>query len=66
MTGKLFKTEWDNWLLIVDGVFYPIHQQHSFWLKLWGEEGMEFKFEIVGGDVIIKPSGPDTHSYTQD
>ena len=66
MTGKLFKTEWDNWLLKIDGVFYPIHQQHSFWLKMFGEVGMEFKFEMKGGEVILKPIGPDTHEYVQD
>jgi hypothetical protein len=24
--GKLFKTGWDNWLLKVNGITYPIHQ----------------------------------------
>ena len=26
--GKLFKTGWDNWLLKVNGVFYPIHHEY--------------------------------------
>jgi len=64
--GKLFKTGWDNWLLKVNGVSYPIHQQHSFWLKMWGEVGMELAFERQGSEVILKASEPDTHSYTQD
>ena len=66
MTGKLFKTGLDNWLLKVNGVSYPIHEQHDFWLKMFGEEGMEFKFEMKGGEVILKPMGPDTHEYVQD
>jgi len=64
--GKLFKTGWDNWLLKVNGISYPIHQQHSFWLKIFGEEGMELAFERQGSEVILKANGPDTHSYTQD
>jgi hypothetical protein len=65
-TGKLYKTGWDNWLLKVDGVFYPIHQQHSFWLKMFAEEGMEMKFEKKNSEVILKAKGPDNHEYVQD
>jgi hypothetical protein len=64
--GKLFKTGWDNWLLKVNGISYPIHQQHSFWLTIWGEEGMELNFERQGSEVILKANEPDIHEYTQD
>lgn len=66
MTGKLFKTGWDNWLLKVDGVSYPIHEQHSFWLKMFGEEGKEMNYIIKNGEAHLKSDGPDTHEYTQD
>jgi hypothetical protein len=46
--------------------YYPIHQQHSFWLKIFGEEGMELAFERQGDEVILKANGPDTHEYVQD
>ena len=45
--GKLFKTGWDNWLLKVNGISYPIHQQHSFWLKIWGEEGEVYIYDTL-------------------
>ena len=64
--GKLFKTGWDNWLLKVNGISYPIHQQHDFWLKIFGKEGMEFNFERQGSEVILKENEPDIHEYTQD
>ena len=64
--GKLFKTGWDNWLLKVNGISYPIHEQHSFWLQLFGKEGMELAFERRGSEVILKANKPDTHEYTQD
>ena len=64
--GKLFKTGWDNWLLKVNGVSYPIHEQHSFWLKMWAEEGKEINYVIENGVAILKAYGPDTHEYTQE
>ena len=66
MTGKLFKTGWDNWLLKVDGVSYPIHEQHDFWLKIWGEDGKEMNYTIKNYLAYLKADGPDTHEYTQD
>jgi len=66
MKGKLFKTGWDNWLLKVNGVSYPIHEQHSFWLKIWGEVDKEMNYVIENGVAILKAYGPDTHEYTQD
>lgn len=64
--GILFKTGWENWLLKVNGVFYPIHEQHDFWLKMFGEVGKEMNCVIENSTVILKSDGPDTHEYTQD
>ena len=66
MKGKLFLSGWENWLLRADGVVYPIHPQHSFWLKMFAEEEMEVAYEKQAGEVIIKATKPDTHYYTQD
>lgn len=64
--GKLIKTGWGNWLFKINGVTYPINQQHDFWLQLFGEEGMEFNFEGPHPDIILKRNNPDNHEYTQD
>jgi hypothetical protein len=65
-TGKLYKTGWDNWLLKVNGVSYPINQQHSLCLKIFAKEGMEMKFEKKNSEVILKAKGPDNRKYVQD
>ena len=75
MKGKLQKNSEGQWVIwhkkdfdmcATDGGDISIHEQHSFWLKMWGEEGMELAFERQGSEVILKASGPGTHSYTQD
>jgi len=44
----------------------PIHEQHSFWLTMFGEVGKEMTYVIENGRAILKADKPDTHEYIQD
>jgi hypothetical protein len=74
MIGNLKKTE-QGWviqyrmdfdLIATDGGTIPVHPDHGFWLKMWGEENMEMNFELQDEFAVLKANGPDTHEYTQD
>ena len=46
---------------------YLIHNNHKFWLQIWGEENMETCFVLnENKQAILKACGPDTHQYIQD
>lgn len=62
MIGKLQKKDDRNW--VVDNT--QVHEQHFFWLKIFGENDMEVNYIIEDGIAILKSNGPDTHEYTQD
>ena len=75
MKGKLQKNSENQWviwhkkdfdLVATDGGNIPIHEKHSFWLQIWGEEGKMMNYVIENGKAILKPDGPDIHEYTQD
>ena len=75
MRGKLQKNSEGQWVIwhrkdfdmcATDGGDIPVHEQHSFWLKMFAEEGKEMNYIIEGGVAILKANGPDTHEYTQD
>ena len=54
MKGNLYREEkvWviqyrmDPDLIATDGGTIRVHPDHSFWLKIWGENGMEMAFQI--------------------
>ena len=73
-TGKLLKTEtgWviqyrmDNDLMATDGGTIPVHTDHSFWLKVWGDTGMEMPFVIDDDGYAILKSKNEIKNYPQD
>ena len=75
MRGKLEKIKEDLWVIwhkkdfdlcATDGGNIPVHEQHFFWLKMFGESGKEMNYVIEGNYAILKADGPDTHEYIQD
>ena len=75
MKGKLQKNNEGQWVIwhkkdfdmcATDGGDIPVHEQHSFWLKMWAEEKKEMNYIIENGVAILRAYGPDTHEYTQD
>ncbi len=75
MTGKLQKNSEGNWVIwhkkdfdlcATDGGDIPIHEQHSFWLKIWGKEGSEMTYEIDEQGKAILKSKNSMVSYPQD
>lgn len=52
--GKLVKLDENSWAIKSNDDVYKIDPHHSFWLKIWGEEGDEFGFEIHGDFARIR------------
>lgn len=74
MKGKLYKKEngWviqykmDSDLIATDGGEIPTHPNHSFWLKIWGETGMEMNFKIDDSGYAVLSANSETVFYPQD
>jgi hypothetical protein len=74
MIGKLYREEtgWviqyrmDFDLMATDGGTIPVHPDHGFWLKMWGENGMEMPFQIDENGFAILKSAKETTHYPQD
>lgn len=74
MKGNLYRDEnvWviqyrmDPDLIATDGGTIPIHPDHSFWLKIWGENGMEIAFQIDDDGYALLKSQSETKHYPQD
>lgn len=46
---------------------YLVHNNHKFWLQIWGEENMEACFILdENKQAILKSCGSDIREYTQD
>jgi hypothetical protein len=58
-TGKIFKENENSWIIKSDDNVYKINEYHSFWLKIWGEEGMDISYELDNGIAQLKKVGRD-------
>ena len=67
INGFLHKNIHGEWIVVEGENYWHPYTEHSMWLKMFGEEGLEVCFEIdENNHAILKACGPDTHEYVQD
>ena len=64
--NKLVKIN-DTWCILNDeNTNIPIHEQHSFWLKMFANENQEINYITENGFAILKSDGTNKQEYPQD
>lgn len=48
-TGRITKLKENEWIVESDGKKLKVDPSHISWLRMWGNDGMEFEFDEEDG-----------------